>query len=114
MNLTEPIGYLASALVLATFCMRDMAMLRSVAIASNLTFMLYGAMADLGPVLVLHLLLLPVNLQRLLAARSGTKDEMPRGEPTSAAAATTHPSPARCRSTPALRPPSGRFGRARS
>jgi CRP/FNR family transcriptional regulator, cyclic AMP receptor protein len=70
MSSFEPIGYLASALVLATFCMRDMAALRCMAIASNLAFITYGALADLGPVLVLHLLLLPVNVQRLMAWRS--------------------------------------------
>jgi len=65
MSAVEVVGYLASALVLATFCMRDMVPLRCVAIASNLAFIAYGALADLGPVLVLHLLLLPVNVGRL-------------------------------------------------
>ncbi len=75
MNITEPLGYLASALVLATFCMRDMKALRCLAIASNLAFIAYGALADLGPVLLLHLLLLPVNVQRLLAWRASMSDE---------------------------------------
>jgi CRP/FNR family transcriptional regulator, cyclic AMP receptor protein len=70
MSFTEAIGYLASALVLATFCMRDMRALRCMAIASNLAFIAYGALADVGPVLLLHLLLLPVNVQRLVAWRS--------------------------------------------
>jgi CRP/FNR family transcriptional regulator, cyclic AMP receptor protein len=70
MSFIEPVGYLASALVLATFCMRDMVALRCLAIASNLAFIGYGVLADLGPVLVLHLLLLPVNVQRLMAWRS--------------------------------------------
>ena len=65
MSFVEPIGYLASALVLATFCMRDMVALRWVAISSNLAFIAYGGLADLGPVLVLHLILLPVNMLRL-------------------------------------------------
>jgi CRP/FNR family transcriptional regulator, cyclic AMP receptor protein len=72
MNGTESIGYLASALVLATFCMRDMVTLRCLAIASNLAFITYGALADLGPVLVLHLLLLPVNVVRLAGWRAST------------------------------------------
>ena len=72
MNVTEPLGYLASALVLATFCMRDMAALRCVAIASNLAFIAYGVLADVGPVLLLHLLLLPVNVSRLTGTRRGT------------------------------------------
>jgi CRP/FNR family transcriptional regulator, cyclic AMP receptor protein len=81
MSFTEALGYLASALVLATFCMRDMVALRCMAIASNLAFVACGALADLGPVLVLHLLLLPVNVQRLMAWRSSMQ----------AAAAPHHP-----------------------
>ncbi len=46
MNPVEAIGYVASALVLATFCMRDMFALRMVAIASNLAFVGYGELAD--------------------------------------------------------------------
>lgn len=65
MNLTESIGYLAAVLVLAAFCMRSMAALRWMAIASNLAFILYGALAGVGPVLLLHLLLLPINVLRL-------------------------------------------------
>jgi len=68
MNLTESIGYLAAALVLAAFCMRDIVALRWLAIASNLAFIAYGALAGLGPVLLLHLLLLPINLLRLRGA----------------------------------------------
>ena len=69
MSAIEAIGYLASALVLAAFCMRDMVALRCTAIASNLAFIAYGALADLGLVLVLHLLLLPVNVGRLAGSR---------------------------------------------
>ena len=71
MNLVEPLGYLASALVLATFCMRDIVTLRWMAIASNLAFMAYGALADVGPVLALHLMLLPVNMVRLAESLRG-------------------------------------------
>jgi len=61
----EAIGYLASALVLATFSMRDMVALRWVALASNAAFIAYGTLAGVSPVLALHLMLLPVNLVRL-------------------------------------------------
>jgi hypothetical protein len=74
MSWTDLIGYLASALVLATFCMRDMVALRWMAITSNLAFIAYGALADLGPVLVLHLLLLPVNLLRLAGRRAEARE----------------------------------------
>jgi hypothetical protein len=43
--------------------------LRLVAIASNAAFIGYGWMADLGPVLLLHALLLPVNALRLAESR---------------------------------------------
>ena len=66
----EPIGYLAALLVLATFCMRDMVALRVVAIASNVAFIAYSGLADIGPVLLLHALLLPVNVVRLLELRA--------------------------------------------
>jgi len=72
MSAVEVVGYLASALVLVTFCMRDMVPLRCLAIASNLAFIAYGALADLGPVLVLHLLLLPVNVGRLAGSCEST------------------------------------------
>jgi hypothetical protein len=78
MSFTEPLGYLASALVLATFCMRDMRALRCVAIASNVAFIAYGAMADVGPVLLLHLLLLPVNVWRLAGRRASAPTALPQ------------------------------------
>jgi hypothetical protein len=59
-------GYVASALVLATFSMRSMRALRLMAIASNVAFIGYAAMADLHPILALHATLLPLNLMRLL------------------------------------------------
>ena len=68
MNITEPLGYLASALVLATFCMRGMVALRVLAIASNLAFIAYAALAGIHPVLLLHALLLPMNVWRLVEA----------------------------------------------
>jgi hypothetical protein len=74
MSFVEPLGYLASALVLATFCMRNMVALRCMAIASNVAFITYGGLADLGPVLVLHLLLLPVNVLRLTVLRASASD----------------------------------------
>jgi CRP/FNR family transcriptional regulator, cyclic AMP receptor protein len=72
MNTFEPIGYFASLLVLVSFCTRDMVALRAVAIAGNLAFIAYGAMADIGPVLLLHLVLLPVNMLRLAESWMGS------------------------------------------
>ncbi|RZI73095.1 MAG: hypothetical protein EOP80_12500 [Variovorax sp.] len=66
---TDALGYLAAFLVLAAFCMRDMTALRVLAFASNLAFIGYAASAGLQPVLLLHIVLLPVNLWRLLRDR---------------------------------------------
>ena len=65
MTYGDIIGYLASALVFATFYVRTMMPLRILAIASNLAFIAYAASEGLIPVLVLHSVLLPVNLARL-------------------------------------------------
>jgi CRP/FNR family transcriptional regulator, cyclic AMP receptor protein len=65
----DTLGWLASALVLATFCMRGMVALRLTAIASNLAFIAYGSLAGIDPVLLLHVLLLPLNAARLVQER---------------------------------------------
>jgi hypothetical protein len=61
MNWIEAAGYLASALVLATFCMKTMIPLRAAAICSNVAFIVYGFYEELYPVLALHAILLPLN-----------------------------------------------------
>ena len=66
MNWIEAAGYLASALVLATFCMKTMIPLRCAAICSNVAFIVYGFYDHLYPVLVLHGILLPLNIWRAL------------------------------------------------
>jgi len=57
-------GYIASALVFATFCMTTMVPLRVAAISSNVGFIAYATFGHLYPVLVLHLALLPLNIFR--------------------------------------------------
>ena len=64
-HLGDIIGYLASALVLATFSMRSMRPLRLMAIASNLAFIAYAAIGSMPPILILHSILLPMNVMRL-------------------------------------------------
>ena len=68
MNAPELIGYFASLLVLATFCMSGMVSLRAIAIASNVAFICYAALVGISPVLLLHALLLPMNIYRLVQA----------------------------------------------
>ena len=60
------IGFIASGLVLAAFGMKDMVNLRIVAICSNIAFIMYGFVLDLPPVLILHVMLLPLNYWRLM------------------------------------------------
>ena|SRR5579863_1628326 len=67
------LGSIASASVLATFCMSTMLPLRAVAICSNVLFAAYGSVAHIYPVLVLHIILLPINFVRLLQAFAGSK-----------------------------------------
>jgi hypothetical protein len=65
---SSTIGYVASALVLAAFGMKDMVNLRIVAICSNIAFIVYGIALSLLPVLILHVILLPLNGWRLMEA----------------------------------------------
>ena len=66
MSWVNCLGYAASASVLATFCMSTMVPLRAVAICSNVLFAAYGALVHIYPVLLLHVILLPVNIFRLI------------------------------------------------
>ena len=59
------LGYAAAAAVFATYSMRTMIPLRLVGIISNCLFILYGWEAGAVPVLVLHVVLLPLNVWRL-------------------------------------------------
>jgi CRP/FNR family transcriptional regulator, cyclic AMP receptor protein len=72
MTSVDGLGFLAAGLVLATFCIKRLVPLRGIAIASNLAFILYGYAARIEPVPVLHLILLPINIIRLLEALSSS------------------------------------------
>jgi hypothetical protein len=62
---SSAIGFVASALVLAAFGMKDMVNLRIVAICSNVAFIAYALVLNLPPILILHAILLPLNGWRL-------------------------------------------------
>jgi len=66
MNWIDYLGYAASASVLLTFCMSTMVPLRATALASNVLFASFGAVAHIYPVFILHVILFPVNTWRLL------------------------------------------------
>jgi CRP-like cAMP-binding protein len=70
MSLGEFFGYIASVLVFTTFYMKTMVPLRLVAIASNVAFIIYALWGGLTPILILHVLLLPLNALRLLQLRN--------------------------------------------
>jgi hypothetical protein len=64
----EWVGYAASALVFLAFTMKDIVMVRMVALCSNFAFLTYGIGLHLFPVAALHLALIPVNCWRLWQA----------------------------------------------
>src|ERR1700744_3634718 len=69
MNPADLLGYAASATVLGTFCMSTMVPLRLLAIVSNVLFASYGGISRIYPVLILHVVLLPINIYRLVQGR---------------------------------------------
>jgi hypothetical protein len=70
----EILGYVAAALVFATFSMKTLVPLRSVGIASNVFFIAYGYLNPAYPLVVLHCLLLPLNIFRLRQMQSLVKE----------------------------------------
>jgi hypothetical protein len=82
----ELAAWIASALVFMTFFMKTMLLLRVVAIASNVAFITYaifgfdhGIFEKVLPILVLHLLLLPLNLLRIYEMKAPSRTEAGRG-----------------------------------
>jgi hypothetical protein len=65
MSLIDIVGYLAALVVLAAFCMSSIVPLRIVAILSNVLFAVYGLLAHLYPIFLLHSILLPINVLKL-------------------------------------------------
>jgi hypothetical protein len=66
MTWTTALGYLAAILVFSSFYMKTMIPLRYTAIASNFIYVIYGYYAGITPMLILHLLLFPLNISRLI------------------------------------------------
>ena len=66
MSWVDYVGFLAALTVLATFCMDTILPLRGLAIASNILFIVYGTAGQLYPVLLLHALLLPINISKIV------------------------------------------------
>jgi hypothetical protein len=68
------LGLCAGAAVLATFSMKSMLSLRSIALLSNMLFVTYGIAADLYPIVVLHAILFPINIGKLYELRKTKND----------------------------------------
>lgn len=75
--LQDFIGWIAAGLVFATFCAKRMTLLRVLAIASNIAFITYAAIAHLWPIVMLHAVMLPLNLQRLSIALNEKSTMLP-------------------------------------
>lgn len=69
MSALEILGYVGGVLVFSTFYLKTMIPLRVVAIASNVVYIAYSAMAGLVPILLLHALLMPLNIWRLIEVK---------------------------------------------
>ena len=67
------LGYLAAMLVFCSFYARTIVVLRVVAITSNMAFIGYAVAKGLYPVLILHVVLLPLNCVRLAQLRATAK-----------------------------------------
>ena len=65
-HMVDALGLAASGATLCAFAQKQMLPMRVSAIAANLFFIAYGAIGLLYPVLLLHLVLLPLNIGRLL------------------------------------------------
>lgn len=65
-------GWLATALMLATFACDSQRCMRMLALAANVCFIVNGTLHGLLPVVILHTLLFPINLRKLVGLM-GTK-----------------------------------------
>jgi hypothetical protein len=94
-SLTQGIGYAACLLVLATFCFSNPVWLRSFALTSNVAFIAFGYMDAVYPVMLLHVILLPINAIHLARLAPPSRSASPGG-----------PTPP-LRSAGDIRPPAG-------
>jgi hypothetical protein len=67
-------GYIASGLVLCAFSVTSMQVLRCIGIGSNIALIGYAIMTRTTPILILHGLLLPLNIYRLVETGAGREN----------------------------------------
>jgi hypothetical protein len=65
MSWIDLLGFAAALSVLASFSMSTILAFRTLALLSNVLFILYGLCAHIHPVLILHIILFPINLIKL-------------------------------------------------
>jgi CRP/FNR family transcriptional regulator, cyclic AMP receptor protein len=86
MTLAYVLGFIGAALMLASYMMHSMLPLRLVALAACVFLVLYGALAQAMPTLLLYGLLVPINIKKALAvhklvkAIEHAKDDTPVAE----------------------------------
>lgn len=85
MTYIDLIGWVAAGFTLSAFAMKTMLPFRATAIGSNLSFIVYGALTGVYPMMFLHLVLFPFNVfrlyQLLAASREVRKARMEDGLP---------------------------------
>lgn len=62
----EVIGYSGALFTLLAYSMRNMRLLRILGLCANVSFLCYGLLSEVWPMAVLHGVLLPLNIVRLL------------------------------------------------
>ncbi|KAA2242326.1 hypothetical protein [Salinarimonas soli] len=60
------IGFAAAGMTVITFAQKRMLPMRLSAVGANVLFIAYGFAGGFYPILLLHLVLIPINLTRLL------------------------------------------------
>lgn len=73
-NLTEFIGYAASALVLLAFLMKNIRTLRIINSLGCILFVIYGVMLDSIPVIITNAAILLVNFYYLFIEKTTTEE----------------------------------------
>lgn len=72
-NTTELIGYLASAMVLLAFLMKDIRKLRIINSIGCILFVIYGVMLDSIPIIITNAAILMVNFYYLFIKKPISK-----------------------------------------
>jgi hypothetical protein len=78
LQIVDVLGFAASGATLCAFAQRRMTPMRVSALAANIFFIAYGALGSFYPVLLLHLILLPLNARRLIESAANLRPRTTR------------------------------------